>query len=82
MNNPPETGKLASKTILSLATATATITIGGKNALVLFAGLAPHTVGEYQVNVRVPEDVAAGSELPLIMSIGGAVSNTVTIAVK
>jgi uncharacterized protein (TIGR03437 family) len=59
-----------------------TVTIGGKAALVLFAGLVPDTIGEYQVNVKVPDDVTTGDAVSLLLSIGGAVSNTVTIAVR
>jgi len=45
------------------------------------AGLAPGFVGLYQVNVLVPTGVGAGAAVPVVISIGGATSNTVTIAV-
>jgi len=50
-------------------------------APVIFAGLAPGYVGLYQVNVQVPEGVAAGDAVPVILSTG-AVSNAVTISVR
>jgi uncharacterized protein (TIGR03437 family) len=40
------------------------------------------SVGLYQVNVQMPEGAPAGAAVPLILSMGGVVSNTVTIAVQ
>ncbi len=47
-----------------------------------FSGLAPGFVGLYQVNAQVPENAATGDAVPLILTIGGATSNTVTVAVR
>jgi uncharacterized protein (TIGR03437 family) len=44
--------------------------------------LVPGLVGLYQVNVQVPSGTPAGSAVPVILSIGGVTSNTVTIAVQ
>jgi uncharacterized protein (TIGR03437 family) len=57
------------------------VTIGNVQADVIFSGLAPGYVGLYQVNALVPAGVAAGSAVPVVISMGGASSNTVTIAV-
>ena len=62
-------------------TPTPQVTIGGVAATVNFSGLAPGFVGEYQVDALVPASVAAGSAVPVTVSLGGATSNTVTIAV-
>ena len=59
-----------------------TVTIGGLPAAVDFAGLAPGFVGLYQVNARVPEGVAPGSDVPVVITQEGVPSNTVTIAVQ
>lgn len=59
-----------------------TVTIGGLNAPVHFAGLAPGFVGLYQVNVQVPSGVRAGSAVPLVLTQAGVGSNTVTLAVQ
>jgi len=59
-----------------------TATIGGINAPVHFAGLTPGYVGLYQVNVQVPAGLTAGSAVPLVLSQGGVLSNSVTIAVR
>ena len=50
--------------------------------MVSFSGLAPGYVGLYQVNALVPEGSSMGSAVPVTISIGGATSNTVTIAVR
>ena len=58
-----------------------TITIGGVEAAVEFAGLASGFVGLYQVNARVLA-VPAANAVPLVITQNGVAGNTVTIAVK
>jgi uncharacterized protein (TIGR03437 family) len=58
------------------------VTIGGQPATVSFAGLAPGLAGVYQVNALVPAGVTPGDEVPVVITQGGAQSNTVTIAVR
>ncbi len=55
--------------------------VAGREAEVLFAGPAPGLVGVYQVNVRLPADLAAGA-VPLSLRAGEALSNTVTVVVE
>jgi uncharacterized protein (TIGR03437 family) len=62
--------------------ATPAVTIGGAPATVLFSGLAPGSAGEYQVDALVPAASSKGGAVPVVISIGGATSNTVTIAVE
>jgi uncharacterized protein (TIGR03437 family) len=59
-----------------------TVTIGGKNAKVLFSGMAPGFVGLWQINAEIPQDVTPGPVVPLVITAGGVQSNTVTIAVQ
>ena len=59
-----------------------TATIGGVDASVSFAGLAPGFVGLYQVNAMVPGGVVAGPAVPVVITQDGIASNTVTIAVQ
>ena len=59
-----------------------TVTIGGVAADVWFSGLTPGTVGLYQVDASVPQGVQPGGAVPVVISIGGVQSNTVTIAVS
>jgi len=58
------------------------VTIGAQSAAVSFAGLAPGFAGVYQVNAQVPQAVTPGDEVPVVITQGGAQSNTVTIAVR
>jgi uncharacterized protein (TIGR03437 family) len=58
------------------------VIIGGAQATVLFSGLAPGSVGEYQVNALVPAGASKGDAVPLVIRVGDAVSNTATIAVQ
>jgi uncharacterized protein (TIGR03437 family) len=46
--------------------------IGGREAEILFRGLAPGTAGVMQVNARVP--ASASSSVPAVLSIGGVPS--------
>jgi uncharacterized protein (TIGR03437 family) len=58
---------------------TVTVTIGGANANIDFAGLSGY-VGLYQINVFVPQ-VSAGLK-DLIVTVAGASSNTAKLAVQ
>jgi uncharacterized protein (TIGR03437 family) len=81
LTTPPlATGALAPSDPLANS-ATARVTIGGQNAEVVYSIAAPGFVGLYQTAVRMPSGVAAGNA-PVVLSIGGASSNSVTIAVQ
>jgi uncharacterized protein (TIGR03437 family) len=80
--NQPGTGEPAPANPLAETTTTPIVTIGGVPATVSFSGLAPGYVGLYQVNVLVPQGSPVGSAMPVTISIGGATSNTVTVAVQ
>lgn len=75
-------GTAASLTTLSQVNNPATVTIGGVNAPVSFAGLAPGFVGLYQVNAQIPAGVAPGNAVPVIVTQAGVSSNAATIAVQ
>jgi uncharacterized protein (TIGR03437 family) len=69
------TGYPAPGNPLSSALATATVTLGGMNLPVIYAGLAPGEVGVYQINVTVPGGTPTGLGLPLVINQGdGSVS--------
>ncbi|HEV3199244.1 MAG TPA: hypothetical protein VGZ73_15130, partial [Bryobacteraceae bacterium] len=59
-----------------------TVTIGGQSAHVLFSGLAPGFAGLYQVDVRVPKGITPGPNVPLVLSISGASSPPVAVAIQ
>jgi len=82
VSNQPATGASGLATPLSVTSTQPTVTIGGVNAIVNFSGLAPGWAGLYQVNALVPQGVVPGNGVPVTLAIGGAVSNTVTIAVQ
>ena len=83
LTNPAAaTGAAAPTEPLAHVTTSPTVTIGGQQATVEFAGLAPTFAGLYQINARVPAGVAAGSSVPLVITQNGIASNTVTIAVR
>jgi trimeric autotransporter adhesin len=80
--NQPPTGSPALAAPLSKTENTTLVTIGGVPANVAFSGLAPGFVGLYQVNAQVPAGLAANNATPVMISIGGVASNTVTMAVQ
>ncbi|MCZ2151656.1 MAG: hypothetical protein LC126_28260 [Bryobacterales bacterium] len=57
------------------------VSIGGAPAEVSFSGLAPGSVGLYQINAKIAAAAQTGNAVPLTVSIGGKTSNTVAIAV-
>ncbi|MBZ5726799.1 MAG: hypothetical protein LAP87_17605 [Acidobacteriia bacterium] len=82
VSNTPQTGAVAVASPLSKLIGNPTVTIGGVPAAVSFAGLASGFIGLYQVNVQVPQGVAAGDAVPVMLSAGAIASNTVTISVR
>jgi uncharacterized protein (TIGR03437 family) len=81
-NTPADGAPAAGPPQLSETTLLPNVTIGGISAPVLFSGLAPGYVGLYQVNVQVPANAPTGDAVSLVLAVGNAVSNTVTVAVK
>ena len=67
---------------LEYSLSTPTVTIAGAPARVLFAGRAPGFVGLDQINVEVPAGIAAGSAVPVSLTVGRRTSNTVTFAIQ
>ena len=65
----------------SQTAAKTTVSIGGIAGSVQYAGMAPGLVGLYQVNVEIPASVASGS-VPVVITINGQSSKTVTMAVQ
>ena len=82
VTNQPSTGAPSPGNPLAETTTQPTVLIGGAPAQVQFSGLSPESVGLYQVNALVPEGVAKGDAVPVLIAIGGVQSNTVTIAVR
>lgn len=81
VTNQPASGDPASAAALSKTTSTPVVTIGTANAEVTFAGLAPGFPGLYQINVRVPSSISAGTQ-PITVSIGGQTSKASTLPIQ
>jgi uncharacterized protein (TIGR03437 family) len=75
-------GAAAPSAPLANTLATPTVTIGAQAATVTFSGLSPGFVGLYQIDANVPSGITAGSQVPVVVSVGGQASPPVTIAVK
>ena len=59
-----------------------TVTIAGQTAPVAFSGLVPGFAGLYQVNVTVPSGISPAADVPLVVTVGGASSPAVTLAIR
>lgn len=78
---PVPAGAPAPSSPLSRTVNPVTATIGGVNAEVFFAGLAPGFPAIYQVNAIVPAGVR-GPAVPLVLKVAGRESVPVTIAIE
>jgi uncharacterized protein (TIGR03437 family) len=78
LNPPLATGAPSAGNTTAVA---ATVTVDGVPATVLFSGTTPGLVGLNQINLRVPASTRAANNIPVVVTIGGKQSNTVTIAV-
>ncbi|SPE30735.1 Ig domain protein, group 2 domain protein [Candidatus Sulfopaludibacter sp. SbA6] len=67
---------------LSVTTTPVTVMLNGQALPTAFAGLAPGTTGEYQVNVTIPANTPPGLAVPLALQQGGQSSNTVLVALQ
>lgn len=74
-------GAPASTTVLSRVTDTVNVYIGGRRAVVSFAGAAPGFAGLYQINVTIPTDINAGNAVPIGIETSTAFHDMVDIAV-
>lgn len=79
LDNPPPTGAAATNSPLATATTTPTVLVGGVQATVLFAGLAPDFAGLGQINIGLPGTLPTGSPLPLTIHFGASQSPTLAL---
>jgi uncharacterized protein (TIGR03437 family) len=78
---PVATGRAASSSTLSRARG-ASLTIGGAEAQVLFAGPAPGFAGLTQINAIVPAGAPSGAAVPVVFGAQGAASPAMTMAIR
>jgi uncharacterized protein (TIGR03437 family) len=81
VDHPPATGAPTPLSPLTHTVAKPYVFIGGVVAPVTFSGLTPGSIGLYQINARIPARSMQGDAVPVQIEIGGAISNTATIAV-
>ena len=81
VSNQPASGAAALFSPRSMVVPLPTVTIGSVPASVLYAALTPGLVGVYEVDVSVPAAAPTGAAVPVVMTAGSVVSNTVTIPV-
>jgi len=54
-----------------MLTSAVTVTIGGQNADIEYAGAAPDLAAVFVISARIPEGIKPGSKVPVAVSIGG-----------
>ena len=82
VQNAPVDGAAASSILLSRVLNEATVSVGGRPARVLFAGLTPGAIGLYQINIVIPDDAPFGDGIPVVVMQKGVASNVATIAIR
>jgi adhesin/invasin len=80
LDNPIATGADAPLSPLSREKLTTTVTVGGTNANVQFAGMTPGFAGLMQINFVMPN--LAPGDFPIQVTIGGATSNQPLLTVS
>jgi uncharacterized protein (TIGR03437 family) len=75
------TGSAASAMVLSRVVLPVVVTVDDDVAMVDFAGLAPTFAGLSQINLEIPNDVAAGTSLPVVIEVNGFRSTPVYLPV-
>ncbi len=80
VDNPVAAGATTPSSPVSAATLPFSATIGGASAVVQFLGLTPATIGWAQANLVVP--AATSGPSPVVVTVGGAASNSATVYVQ
>ncbi len=66
---------------LDVAVQQPTVTVGGFDCPVTFAGAAPNYIGLDQINCTIPVGLAASGSAPVVITSGDRISNTATLAI-
>ena len=75
-------GQTTTQNGFQIAQIAPTVTIGGQNCVVTYAGTAPTEEGVDQINCQVPTGITPGATIPLVVTSNGRASNSVTVAVQ
>ena len=81
VTNQPASGEAALALPLSETTAQPIVSIGGRQAVVMFSGLAPGYAGLYRVDAVVPDSLDSGTQ-PISISIGNKTSKASKIPIQ
>jgi len=81
VNRAPATGEVTPDTSSTTKSAVSVV-LNGRVIPTSYSGLSPGSVGLFQVNFQIPEDAPVGNAVTLAVSVGGVVSNTVTISIE
>jgi len=79
---PIAAGEAAPLTSLSRTVMPVNVRIGGQEAVVTFAGLAPGFAGLYQVNAEIPATLPSNDQTVLTLTVAGQTSPPVSLAVR
>lgn len=77
-----EAGSAASAEPPARVPAAVDVSIGGRSAEILFAGLTAGRVGVYEIHAKVPEGIEASDTVNVTITVAGQTSPSVTMAVK
>ncbi len=81
--NPAVTaGAAAPFSPLAVTANPVSVNIGGREATILFAGLAPGFTGLYQINAQVPAGITPGGAVPVVLTVAGQASVAVTMGIQ
>ena len=81
VDSPPKTGEAASLTALARTVFTPRVLVGGLVAEVAFSGLAPGSIGLYQINFTVPAEAVAG-RVDVTVEGNGVRSNVAKLVIR
>jgi uncharacterized protein (TIGR03437 family) len=79
---PVTAGDFSPGSPLPTVTAGVKLSIGGTDVPVAFAGLTPGSVGLYQLNTQLPDSIATGAAVPVILTTAGQTSPSVGLAIQ
>jgi len=80
--DPPVPAGTSAPSPMARVTSPVSLTIGGVPATIQSAGLAPGMAGVYQVNATVPDGIASGDQVPVVITVSGQSSAPVTMAIQ
>ncbi len=81
VDNQPPTGEPSPTQPLAMTRVTPSVTIGGRPAQVAFSGLAPQSVGQYQINAVVPPAAPTGIQA-VVVSVNGVSSKVGSLPIQ